>query len=222
MAREYQRDVQTYINDERIRPALDDGFEPSNMDWASSGTGSIARDTTKSKDGEASLKLTTGAGASDSISAIRYTGIPQSGGGLFVAKCDFMTNDDPTTFTAFDFELNYKDGTTRQNPLIRWDASLELWKVFQTGGTYQSVSELDSWYYLSGSDVWHSIEIVADLAQSKYAYVRIDGVKVNIPTVSLFTSSDTQVFCQGAFTLITGSGGGAKSVYVDNCFIGVL
>jgi len=192
-----------------------DDFEKGIQKWvfAGSGTGAGAVNSTESaRNGEFSVKLTTGDAAGDYARLTRYSFPP------VLSKIGFeisFTSD--ANVRHHQWGIGYYDGTNVHEGHIRFDvqnSNLQYygddaaWHIFATDIRVYGVTYL-----------FHTIKLVIDIENDRYTRFLFDEKSYDLSAYALNVAGSVLLPCLGMYIEITTNIAANLSIYVDDAII---
>lgn len=157
-----------------------DTFEDTPISWVASSGATVARDTTYVYRGAGSLKLTTGAVASQLYYAARTLGKPTDG-----------TYKNALRFTIPSSGLEYAelvilwyDGAKTKDVRVRYDRANNKWQYTNSSGAFVDITG-GSQNLKGGDTVWHYLELEIDFVNDEYEAFKCDGLSVDMSGIAI-------------------------------------
>lgn len=206
------------IYDKRGSVVLYDDYEHSTNRFKTAATsGSTAvRSVDTSKTGDFSLKLTTGAIASDNVYVGYYTTdihIARIGSVVSFAPSDTIQMHS----SYFTVGVTYYDGADYWVGQLRIDSKNDKLQLYNSsGGWTDIVSDLSKFGVYAGKEYWNSMKIVIDISTNKYVRALAYGVEHDISAHSIYTSGAVTTKRLYGYYGLTAVESTAQALYADN------
>jgi hypothetical protein len=192
-----------------------DDFEAGLAKWEVSGLGAgyaAAISTAAAKNGESSVKLTTGADSAKQVQIAHYMAYPVLGS--FGLEVSFTLD---VSLDYIRFQLEIYDGTNFQAFSAQYEVDTDDLTVYKGGVGYTSIATSLN---LRKSDLqFHTIKLVGDYTTKLYNKLQLNGTEYDISDWATWEGSSATAPRLTALVLATATPSQNRSFYVDDVII---